>query len=142
MLGPGDDFGEMALFADHRRSASAAPASDCRVWRLPFDAARKLLEHEFDLTRNLLDGAQHRLRTIDERYLQELIQRERLSLVGRMAAELVGDTVPDPENKRRTQLITREVDRLAAMVGDVLDYCRSELNVGTTFTIRLPLRRG
>lgn len=143
VLGPGDYFGEMALFADHHRSASAAPATDCRVWRLPFTAFGRFLDHEFELTRNLLDGAQRRLRAIDERYLQELIQRERLSFVGRMAAsiihdlkgplsairmaaELIGETVPDSDNTRRSHIIVREVDRLAAMVGDVLDYCRSE----------------
>ncbi|MBI5397054.1 MAG: cyclic nucleotide-binding domain-containing protein [Verrucomicrobia bacterium] len=143
VLGPADYFGEMALFADHRRSASAAAVTDCRVWRLPFAAFGESLDHEFELTRNLLDGAQRRLRAIDERYLQELIQRERLSFVGRMAAsiihdlkgplsairmaaELIGETVPGPDTHRRTHLIVHEVDRLASMVGDVLDYCRSE----------------
>jgi len=143
VLGPGDYFGEMALFTDARRSASAAPATDCRLWRLPFAEVGRFLDQEFELTRNLLEGAQRRLRAIDERYLQELIQRERLGVVGRMAAsiihdlksplsairmsaELIGETAADADTARRSQLIVREVDRLTAMVGDLLDYCRSQ----------------
>ena len=83
-LGPGDFFGEMALFGDHRRAASAVAEGDCTVWRLRFSALKELWEHKLELTRNLLDGAHQQLRAIDERYVQEIIQRERLGLVGRM----------------------------------------------------------
>jgi signal transduction histidine kinase len=141
-LGPGDFFGEMALFGDHRRAASAVAEGDCTVWRLRFSALKELWEHKLTLTRNLLEGAHQQLRAIDERYVQEAIQRERLGLVGRMAAAIVHDLkgplgairlsaemiayAPNsPDTPRRTQRIIREVDRLTTMVMDLLDYSRS-----------------
>jgi len=145
-LGPGDFFGEMALFGDHRRAASAVAEGDCTVWRLRFSSLKELWEHKLTLTRNLLDGAHQQLRAIDERYVQEVIQRERLGLVGRMAAsivhdlkgplgairlsaELIGEDPASPETTRRTQRIVREVDRLTTMVMDLLDYSRSAKNL-------------
>lgn len=141
-LGPGDYFGEMALFGDHRRAASAIAEGHCILWRLPFSALKELLEHKLEVTKNLLDGAHRQLRAMDERYVQEVIQRERLGLVGRMAAsivhdlkgplgsirlsaELIAEDPASPENARRTQRIVREVDRLTTMVTDLLDYSRS-----------------
>lgn len=145
-LGPGDFFGEMALFGDHRRAASAVAEGDCTIWRLQFSALKELWEHKLILTRNLLEGAHRQLRAIDERYVQEVIQRERLGLVGRMAAsivhdlkgplgtirlsaELIGENPASLETAKRTQRIVREVDRLTTMVQDLLDYSRSAKNL-------------
>jgi len=141
-LHPGEFFGEWALFGNHRRAASAVAAGDCTVWRLRFSALKELWEHKLDLTRNLLDSAHQQLRAIDDRYVQEVIQRERLGLVGRMAAsivhdlkgplgsirlsaELIAEDPASPETARRTQRIVREADRLTTMVTDLLDYSRS-----------------
>ncbi|MBI5687013.1 MAG: cyclic nucleotide-binding domain-containing protein [Verrucomicrobia bacterium] len=141
-LGPGDFFGEMALFGDHRRAASAVAAGDCVLWRLRFSALKELWGHKLELTRNLLEGAHQQLRAIDERYVQEVVQRERLGLVGRMAAsivhdlkgplgsirlsaELIAEDPASPETAKRTRRIVREVDRLTTMVTDLLDYSRS-----------------
>ncbi len=141
-LGPGDYFGEWALFGNHRRAASATVVGDCVLRRLRFSALKELWEHKLELTRNLLENAHRQLRTIDDRYAQEVIQRERLGLVGRMAAsivhdlkgplgairlsaELIAENPAGSETSRRTQRIVREVDRLTAMVTDLLDYSRS-----------------
>ncbi|MCX6908249.1 MAG: ATP-binding protein [Verrucomicrobia bacterium] len=151
-LGPGDFFGEMALFGDHRRAASAVAEGDCTVWRLRFSALKELWEHKLELTRNLLDGAHQQLRAIDERYVQEIIQRERLGLVGRMAAsivhdlkgplgairlsaEMIAENPASPETARRTQRIVREVDRLTTMVMDLLDYSRSSKKLAVESTL-------
>jgi len=102
-LGPGDFFGEMALFGDHRRAASAVAEGDCTVWRLRFSSLKELWEHKLTLTRNLLDGAHQQLRAIDERYVQEVIQRERLGLVGLHR--------PRPERAARRHPPFRRADR-------------------------------
>lgn len=141
-LGPGQFFGEWALFGDNRRAASALAADDCTIWRLRYSALKELWEHKLELTRNLLDNAHQQLKAIDDRYVQEIVHRERLGLVGRMAASIVHDlkgplgairlsaemiayAPASPETPRRTQRIIREVDRLTTMVMDLLDYSRS-----------------
>ena len=141
-LGPGDFFGEMSLLGDHRRAAGAVAEGECVLWRLRFSDLKELREYKLELMRNLLEGAHQQLRAIDERYVRELVHRDRLGLVGRMAASIVHDLKgplgsirlsaeliagdPDsPENARRTQRIIREVDRLATMVTDLLDYSHS-----------------
>ena len=155
VLGPGDYFGEMALFSNHRRSACAAAESDCRLWRLPFDTFQWLLLQEPEMNRNLLDNAHERLREIDERYLSELLQRDRIALVGRMAAsivhdfktplsgirglaELMAEDHPDEENRRRTQAVIREVDRMVSMTHDLLNYCRCEKQLDPKPTLLNP----
>jgi signal transduction histidine kinase len=141
-LGPGQYFGEWALFGNHRRAASAVATCDCVLRRLRFSALKELWGHKLELTRNLLENAHQQLRAIDDRYVQEIVQRERLGLVGRMAAsivhdlkgplgairlsaELIAENPASPETAKRTHRIVREVDRLTTMVQDLLDYSRS-----------------
>ena len=142
-VGPGDYFGEMAFFGHHARSASAEPESDCRLWRMDFATFEALLRADLGVTRNLLENANDRLRRTDDRYVAELVQRERFSVVGRMAASIIHDfknpmaTIrgmaewvkaehPDPNTTENVQIIVDEVDRLVEMTAEVLDYCRSK----------------
>jgi len=142
-VGPGDYFGEMAFFGHHARSASAEPETDCRLWRMDFATFEALLRSDLGITRNLLENANDRLRRTDERYVAELVQRERFSVVGRMAASIIHDfknpmaTIrgmaewvkakhPEPDTAENVQLIVDEVDRLVEMTAEVLDYCRSK----------------
>ena len=142
-VGPGDYFGEMAFFGQHARSASAEPESDCRLWRMDFPTFEALLRADLGVTRNLLENANDRLRRTDDRYVAELVQRERFSVVGRMAASIIHDfkypmaTIrgmaewvkykhPEPETTENVQIIVDEVDRLVEMTAEVLDYCRSK----------------
>jgi signal transduction histidine kinase len=142
-VGPGDYFGEMAFFGQHARSAGAEPESDCRLWRMDFPTFEALLRADLGVTRNLLENANDRLRRTDERYVAELVQRERFSVVGRMAASIIHDfknpmaTIrgmaewvkaehPNPNTVENVQIIVDEVDRLVEMTSEVLDYCRSK----------------
>ncbi len=140
---PGDYFGEMAFFGHHARSAGAEPETDCRLWRMDFPTFEALLRADLGITRNLLENANDRLRRTDDRYISELVQRERFSVVGRMAASIIHDfknpmaTIrgmaewvkaehPDPNTTENVQIIVDEVDRLVEMTAEVLDYCRSK----------------
>jgi signal transduction histidine kinase len=142
-VGPGDYFGEMAFFGRHARSASAEPETACRIWRMDFATFEALLRADLGVTRNLLENANDRLRRTDDRYVAELVQRERFSVVGRMAASIIHDfknpmaTIrgmaewvkaehPDPNTVENVQIIVDEVDRLVEMTTEVLDYCRSK----------------
>lgn len=142
-VGAGDYFGEMAFFGHHARSASAEPEADCQLWRMDFATFEALLRSDLGVTRNLLENATDRLRRTDDRYVAELVQRERFSVVGRMAASIIHDfknpmaTIrgmaewvkakhPEPDTAENVQLIVDEVDRLVEMTTEVLDYCRSK----------------
>lgn len=142
-VGPGDYFGEMAFFGHHGRSASAEPETDCRLWRMDFPTFEALLRADLGVTRNLLENANDRLRRTDDRYISELVQRERFSVVGRMAASIIHDfknpmtTIrgmaewvkskhPEPSTAENLQLIMDEVDRMVEMTTEVLDYCHSK----------------
>ncbi|MBI5821632.1 MAG: cyclic nucleotide-binding domain-containing protein [Verrucomicrobia bacterium] len=142
-VGPGDYFGEMAFFGHHGRSAGAEPETDCRLWRMDFPTFETLLRADLGVTRNLLENANDRLRRTDDRYIAELVQRERFSVVGRMAASIIHDfknpmtTIRgmaewvkskhhEPDTAENLQLIMDEVDRMVEMTTEVLDYCRSK----------------
>ena len=161
----GDFFGEMALIEARPRSATvrAVAPTDLLVISRP-DFEELIREHpsaHFEVTRAL----SHNLRRSDAQFVEklldknrqlsqaladlreaqeELLRRERLSLVGRLAAgiihdlkkpltcisgyaQLLGTPGLDEEKKQRyAQAIVREVQRLVDMADEILRFSRGE----------------
>ena len=99
-----------------------------------------LVERSPALALGLLREISHRLREFNRQYLREVIQAERLALVGRFArsivhdlknplniigltAELAGMEQAPPEMRQQARdRIRKQVDRISEMINEVLDF--------------------
>lgn len=152
VFGPGVVFGEMAVIEDQPRSATAVAAEETALYFIPREEMRQLLQNSPSLAFNLLRMVSHRLREFNQRHLTEMVQAESLAVVGRFAQSIIHDLknplniislsseifdLPgiNPEARTTAQArIQRQVDRINAMVTDVLFFTRGGSQI-TDFNI-------
>jgi signal transduction histidine kinase len=139
-LGPGEIFGEMAVIEHRPRSATATALKDTELYFIPRDEMLGLIRRSPDLTFNLLKQVSHRLREFDRQHLREIIQAERLAVVGNFARAIVHDlknpltviglsaemfemTGVPPELLAQAQFrIRKQVERINDMISDILIF--------------------
>jgi len=143
-LGPGEIFGEMAVIEHRPRSATALAARDTDVYFLPRGEMLSLIERSPALALGLLQHVSHRLRDFSQVYLREVVQAERLAVVGNFARSIVHDlknplTIislsaetfdqpelrPEARAQARTR-IRRQVERISDLVSDILIYTENK----------------
>lgn len=90
-LGPGELFGEMAVIENHNRSASAAATEPTVLHFLERDAMLGLIQRTPGLAMRLLQLISHRLRDFNRVFLNEIVQAERLSVIGQFARSIIHD---------------------------------------------------
>jgi signal transduction histidine kinase len=140
LVGPGDIFGEMAVIENKPRSACAVARQETTVYFIPRAEMLALVEHSPALALALLREISHRLREFNRQYLRELLQAERLAVVGRFAraivhdlknplniigltAEMAGMEQVAPELRRQAkERIRKQVERISDLVGEILDF--------------------
>ncbi len=145
-LGPGEIFGEMAVIEDLPRSATAIAAEDSRVFFIPRDEMLAVMKRSPGLAFNLLQEISGRLRDFNQLHLREIIQAERLAVVGNFARSILHDlknplTVISlaaealdradiPPNKRAQSLeyIRKQTEHIQEMIGDILAFTQSARN--------------
>ena len=145
---PGDYFGEMAVVDDEARSATATAETDTRAFYLPRDQVLKLLEKSPKLAISLVREFSRRMREVNQQFNQEVLQAERLTLVGRFARSIVHDfknplnviglaselastenATPEMHQSAKAR-IRRQVDRLSNMINELLEFTRgSQSNI-------------
>jgi signal transduction histidine kinase len=140
LAGPGDIFGEMAVLEDKPRSASAIARKKTSVYFFARENLLKMVELSPSLSLVFLREISNRLREFNRQYLREVIQTERLAVVGRFARSIVHD-LKNPLNiigltaemagaenataSARQQAqgrIRKQVDRISDMIGEILDF--------------------
>jgi signal transduction histidine kinase len=139
-VGAGEIFGEMAVLEDKPRSASATAREDTTVYFLERAEMLKMVERSPTLSLMLLREISHRLREFNQHYLREVLQTERLAIVGRFArsivhdlknplniigltAEMAGSAQAPLEMRKDAQArIRKQVDRISDMIGEILDF--------------------
>lgn len=137
---PGEIFGEMAVIEDKPRSACAMARSATEVYFIPRDGMLRLLDQSPALSQALLREVSHRLREFNHQYLREVVQAERLAIVGRFARAIVHDLknplniigltaeiagLEDGSAEMRKQAVTgirEQVERINEMIGEILDF--------------------
>jgi signal transduction histidine kinase len=138
--GPGEIFGEMAVLETKPRSATATAARDSVVYFIPRDPLLAMIPQSPAFALELLREISRRLREFDQRHVQEILQAERLAVIGRFARAIVHD-LKNPLNiiglaseiataqnatpetrKKSAATIRKQVDRINEMVGDILDF--------------------
>jgi len=139
-LGDGEIFGEMAVIEHRPRSATATAAGEAEVYFIPRGEMLSLIESSPKLAFNLLQQISHRLREFNQLHLREVIEAERLALVGNFARSIVHDLknplniigisaemfdMPNIRHEVRAQTqarIKKQVERINDMVGDILIF--------------------
>ncbi len=149
-LGPNTFFGEMAVLDGLPRSAAAKAAVDTVVSFIPRDEMLRALAGSPELLTLLVQEFSLRVREFDRRFLEEVLQTERLALVGRFAQSIVhdfknplniigfaaelatGDDSTKEHRKEAKVQIRRQVDRLTNMINELLEFTR-----GSTRSVKL-----
>ncbi len=141
-LGPGDFFGEMAVLDSEPRSATASAEKDTTLYFIPREKLLAALEASPKMAVSLVREFSLRMRDFNRRYVQEVLQAERLTLVGRFARSIVHDfknplnvigiaaemgcaenVSPASRNASKGR-IRRQVDRLGNMINELLEFTR------------------
>jgi signal transduction histidine kinase len=139
-IGPGEMFGEMAVLELKPRSATARAVKNAEVYFIPRDELRVMVQRSPELSLELLSEISHRLREFNQRYIQEILQAERLALIGRFSRAIVHD-LKNPLNiigltaevasldnatldmrKKATGTIRKQVERVTDMVAEILNF--------------------
>jgi signal transduction histidine kinase len=141
-ISDGDFFGEMAVLDDAPRSATAKAQTDTRATFVGREELLQLLENRPGLALNLIREFSNRIRAFNRKYVNEMIQSERLAVIGRFASTVVhdfknpltiiglaaelacsDDTSPTLRVKAQ-QKIARQVQRMTAMLQELIDFTR------------------
>jgi signal transduction histidine kinase len=141
-LGEGDFFGEMAVLDDEPRSGTATTETTTLLTFIPRESMVAMLESSPRLAVRLVREFSLRMRDFNRRYVQEALQAERLTMVGRfarsivhdfknplnvigLAADLVKMEKATPEmRKKGSERIRAQVDRLSSMISELLEFTR------------------
>jgi signal transduction histidine kinase len=148
---PGDFFGEMAVLEEKGRSASAVARQQSVLYFIPNAEILKLVAGSPELAMTLLREISHRLREFNRHYLREVLQAERLALVGRFARSIVHDLknplnvigltaemagmeqLPPELRQNAVNTIRLQVERISEMVNEILEFTQ-----GTQTELILP----
>jgi signal transduction histidine kinase len=140
IIEPGEVFGEMSVIDDKPRSASARALEPVEALFFPRDEMLALMQRSPGLSLVFLREISGRLREFNRQHLDEVLQAERLSVVGRFARSIIHDLknplniiglsaeiAAMPSSSAETRLkaferIGRQVDRINDLVGEVLEF--------------------
>lgn len=142
--GPDDYFGELGVLDGSTRSTSAiadGPVQLGRIAQKPFLAL--LSEASWHTVLRLFSHIGENLRATNDRFVTEVVRKEKITLIGEMAnsmihdfkgpfstiklaTELLAKRDQKPETQQLCAMILRQVGRLVGMVEEVLDFARGE----------------
>jgi signal transduction histidine kinase len=136
----GELFGEMAVLDNQPRSASATAETVTTVYFINRAEWEQLLERAPRLAVLLVREVIRRLREFNTKYVREILESERLSLVGRFASSIVHDlknplniigisadmagmSTATPESRQVAKVrIRKQVERISNMVNELLEF--------------------
>jgi CRP-like cAMP-binding protein len=115
-FGPGDIFGELAMFDDERRSATVEALDDLNTVAIPGSAMRRLLERHPEIAVKLVIALGRRLRAANERLSRQSFQTVQ-SRVAAVLDQLVEQARAEGEGGRNDVLVTATQAELAQLAG-------------------------
>jgi signal transduction histidine kinase len=139
-VGPGEVFGEMAIIENAPRSAAAMAVEPTKLFFVPREAMLNLIESTPAMAISLMRLVSHRLREFNHQYLRDVLQAERLSVVGRftraimhdlknplnligLTAEVAGMPEASPEMRAKASAdIRQQVEKITAQITEVLEF--------------------
>jgi signal transduction histidine kinase len=143
-VGPGEIFGEMAVLDDGPRSAAAIAATNTQAYFIGREELFHILQANPEAMIRLLRYFSRRVRNTNQQYIDEVLQAEKLAVIGRFARTIVHDFknplniigisaelagTPNVGEVHRSQSlvrIERQVKRLTGMLNELLEFSRGE----------------
>src|SRR6185295_9678282 len=134
---------------DQPRSATATAEGATAVYFIPRSQLLNMLRHSPELSISLMRDISHRMREFNRHYIRNVLQAERMALVGRFASSIVHDlknpltiismasefaaTDDATLEDRRTanDRIGKQVERITTMVNDILEFTRGSASSTT-----------
>jgi signal transduction histidine kinase len=144
---PGDFFGEVAVLDGYGRSTDARTRGAVSIAKIPRVPLMEALAKEpVSLTLGLFRHVLNHLRKTNDLFLHEVVNKEKLSLVGemasslmhdlrnpvsgiRLAADLINMTHADDETVHCCDGIRLQCDRLMGMAGELLEFSKGEVKL-------------
>ncbi len=137
---PGELFGEMAVMDNQPRSASATAGRRATVYFIARTEFEQLLVRAPRLASALVREIIRRVREFNRKYIRNVLESERLSLVGRFASSIVhdlknplniigisadmacmGSATPESRSVAKVR-IRKQVERISNMVNELLEF--------------------
>ena len=115
-FGPGDIFGELAMFDDERRSATVEAIDELSTVAIPGSAMRGLLRSHPEIAVKLVIALGRRLRAANERLTRQSFQTVQ-SRVAAVLDQLVEQARAEGEAGRNDVLVTATQAELAQLAG-------------------------
>jgi CRP/FNR family transcriptional regulator len=115
-FGPGDIFGELAMFDDERRSATVEALEELSTIAIPGSAMRSLLARHPEIAVKLVIALGRRLRAANERLSRQSFQTVQ-SRVAAVLDQLVEQARAEGEGGQRDVLVTATQAELAQLAG-------------------------
>jgi signal transduction histidine kinase len=141
-LGPGDLFGEMAVLDNDPRSATATAEEPTVVYFIGRTELLDMLDKTPRLATGLVREISRRLRDFNQQYIREVIETERLALLGRFTSSIVHDLknplniigisadmacqpTSTAESRQVSKMrIRKQVERISNMLSELLEFAR------------------
>lgn len=139
----GDFFGEMAIIENAPRSATATAIEDSILYFIPRDTVLDLLAKSPQFALTLVKVISNRLREFNRQYVHQIIQAERLAIIGKFARSIVHDfknplnviglaadfaaepDTPIEERIKYRDRIRKQIERISNMVNEFLEFTRT-----------------
>jgi CRP/FNR family transcriptional regulator len=115
-FGPGDIFGELAMFDDERRSATVEALDELHTVAIPGSAMRAVLQRHPEIAVKLVIALGRRLRAANERLTRQSFQTVQ-SRVAAVLDQLVEQARAEGEAGQRDVLVTATQAELAQLAG-------------------------
>lgn len=141
-LPPGEIFGEMAVLDEQPRSACASARGDTSVYFVPREPFHDVIRRFPEAAILMMREISGRLREFNRQYLREVLQAERMAVVGRFASTIVHDlknpltiigiaaetacnesSTADMRKTARGRL-EKQIERITYLVNDILDFTK------------------
>lgn len=137
---PGEMFGEMAVIEEKPRSACAVVLEDASLYFISTQDFLRLVKRCPDVAMATMREVSSRLREFNTQFLREVIQAERLAVVGRFArsivhdlknplgiisitSELSGMAEATAESRQQGRVrIAKQVERINEMISEILEF--------------------
>ena len=141
-IGPGDFFGEMAVVDDAPRSATATAEVYTKTLFVEPHRLLTLLERRPRLALSIIREFSARMRNLNQKYVEEIIQAERLAVVGRFATTIVHDFKTPlaviglatdlactrgsrlAQRRELRTMVARQTERMKSMLQELIDFTR------------------
>lgn len=137
-----DFFGEFGVLDGQPRSARAVAFKEAILAKIPRDKLMEILQNvKGSVVLNLFGYITQHLRVTTEQYVNQIVQKEKMALVGEMvntimhdfkgpftgiqlASSMLRDLHPDEETAEWCDLIQMQSQRMLAMADEVLEFAR------------------